>query len=99
MTLPQFDEHWLGFFGTALVVISYIPQITHLLKQHCGEGVSLWAYGLWASSSALLCGYALMGQEPIFTVLQGYHAAACLLILMLGAKYRTSRCPAHQTKT
>lgn len=98
MNLHQFDEHWLGIFGTVLVMISYIPQITHLLQNRCGEGVSLSAYGLWMAASALLCGYAIIGSEPVFTALQGYHAAACGIILLLSAKYRRSRCPLHRTE-
>jgi len=98
MNLYQFDEHWLGIFGTALVVISYVPQITHLLKENCGEGVSLSAYGLWMAASALLCAYAIIGGEPVFTALQAYHAAACGIILLLSVKYRRSACPIHRAE-
>jgi len=96
MSLEQFGTHWLGIFGTVLVMISYVPQVTHLFKMRCGEGVSLSAYALWASASTLLCVYAVIGAEPVFTALQGYHAAACGIILVLGTKYRHSRCPLHQ---
>ena len=93
MSLFDLGEHWLGIFGTGLVVISYFPQIVHLFKMHCGDGVSLSAYALWTGASTFLCVYAVIGEEPIFTALQGYHAAACGIILVLGAKYRHSRCP------
>ncbi|MCH2186354.1 PQ-loop repeat-containing protein [Myxococcota bacterium] len=96
MNLYDLGENALGIFGTTLVVISYFPQIKHLFKMHCGEGVSLGAYFLWAASSALLCVYAGLAAEWVFTALQGYHAVACVAILLLGAKYRNSRCPAHQ---
>ena len=96
MNLHELNEHWLGIFGTTVVIISYIPQITHLLRNRCGEGVSLSAYGLWMAASALLCVYAIIGREPVFTVIQGYHAAACGTILLLSTKYRHSRCPLHR---
>lgn len=96
MSLEQFGAHWLGIFGTVLVMISYVPQVTHLFKMHCGDGVSLSAYALWTGASTFLCVYAVIGEEPVFTALQGYHAAACGIILVLGAKYRHSRCPLHQ---
>ena len=96
MSLYDLGEHALGIFGTTLVVISYFPQIKHLFKMHCGEGVSLGAYFLWATSSALLCVYAAFSTEWVFTALQGYHALACVAILLLGVKYRNSRCPSHQ---
>ena len=95
MNLSDLGEHWLGIFGTALVVISYFPQIRHLFKMHCGEGVSLWAYGLWTAASSLLCVYAIATGELVFIVLQGYHALACVAILALGAKYKNARCPVH----
>jgi len=98
MNLHDLGVHWLGIIGTVLVIIAYIPQITHLMKMHCGEGVSLGAYVLWCAASTLLCLYAVIAAEPIFIALQGYHAIACGLILFFGAKYRTSRCPLHQTE-
>jgi uncharacterized protein with PQ loop repeat len=97
MNLPEISAHWLGVFGTGLVIIAYIPQITHLTKMHCGEGVSIPAYALWAAASAFLCVYAIIAKEPVFIALQGYHAAACGLILYFGVKYRNSRCPIHRT--
>ena len=95
MTLHDTGAHWLGILGTALVVVAYVPQMTHLMKMRCGEGVSLAAYVLWCSSSLLLCVYAVIAEEPIFIALQGYHAAACGVILFFGARYRNSRCPMH----
>ena len=85
-------------FGTALVIAAYIPQIVHLTKMRCGEGLSLSAYALWTASSAFLCVYAIIGEEPVFMALQGYHAGACGLILFFGVKYRTSRCPLHRAE-
>ena len=96
MNLQHLDGHWLGIFGTVLVIIAYVPQITHLMKMHCGEGVSVMAYVLWTASSAFLCVYAIIANEPLFIALQGYHAVACGLILGFGIKYRASRCPIHQ---
>jgi len=29
-----------GFLGTALVVVGYIPQIHHLMREHCSAGIS-----------------------------------------------------------
>ena len=97
MTPQDAGEHWLGILGTALVVVAYVPQMTHLMKMRCGDGVSLGAYLLWCSASSLLCVYAIVADEPIFIALQGYHAVACGVILFFGIRYRTSRCPLHQT--
>ena len=97
MILHDVGIHWLGIVGTALVVIAYVPQVTHLIMMRCGDGVSLEAYALWCAASALLCVYAVIAEEPVFIALQGYHAAACALILFFGARYRISRCPLHRT--
>ena len=96
MNLQDAGAHWLGILGTALVVVAYVPQMTHLMKMRCGDGVSLWAYLLWCSASSLLCVYAIIAEEPIFIALQGYHAVACGVILFFGIRYRNSRCPLHQ---
>ena len=96
MSLHDIGVHWLGIVGTVLVVIAYVPQITHLMMMRCGEGVSLTAYVLWCAASSLLCVYAVIADEPVFIALQGYHAAACALILFFGARYRTARCPMHR---
>jgi uncharacterized protein with PQ loop repeat len=96
MTLQDAAAHWLGILGTAMVVVAYVPQMTHLMKMRCGDGVSLGAYLLWCSASSLLCVYAIVADEPIFIALQGYHAVACGVILFFGIRYRTSRCPLHQ---
>jgi uncharacterized protein with PQ loop repeat len=97
MSFHDVGIHWLGIVGTALVVIAYVPQITHLMMMRCGDGISLGAYVLWCSASSLLCVYAVIAEEPVFIALQGYHAVACALIFLFGTKYRTSRCPLHQT--
>ncbi len=96
MNLHDVGVHWLGIVGTALVVVAYVPQMTHLMKMRCGDGVSLEAYLLWCAASSLLCVYAVIAAEPIFIALQGYHAVACGVILFFGFRYRTSRCPLHR---
>ncbi|MGH2602930.1 MAG: PQ-loop domain-containing transporter, partial [Dehalococcoidia bacterium] len=27
--------HWFGYVGTALVIVAYLPQITHLIREKC----------------------------------------------------------------
>ena len=73
MNFHDVGEHWLGILGTALVVVAYVPQMTHLMKMRCGDGVSLGAYLPWCTASSLLCVYAVIAEEPIFIALQGYH--------------------------
>ena len=28
----------LGFLGTGLVIIAYVPQVRHVIKEHCSRG-------------------------------------------------------------
>jgi len=97
MSFHDISVHWLGIIGTALAIIGYVPQITHLMMMRCGDGISLGAYVLWCSASSLLCVYAVIAEEPVFIALQGFHAAACALILFFGGRYRNARCPLHRT--
>lgn len=97
MSFHDLSIHWLGIIGTAVAMIAYVPQISHLMVMRCSDGVSPGAYALWCSASSLLCVYAVIAEEPVFIVLQGFHAVACALILTFAIKYSTSRCPLHQT--
>lgn len=39
--------HWFGYVGTALVIVAYLPQITHLIREKCSAGISFGAYAIW----------------------------------------------------
>src|SRR2546425_10421582 len=56
MNLPQI----LGFVGTGLVALAYIPQIYHLINEHCSAGISIKAYALWFLASVLFLIHAAM---------------------------------------
>ena len=34
---------WLGFAAITLSVLAYLPQITHLIKEHCSAGQEPWS--------------------------------------------------------
>jgi uncharacterized protein with PQ loop repeat len=48
----------LGFLGTGLVIVGYVPQIVHLVKERCTAGISISAFSLWCAASLLflICG-------------------------------------------
>lgn len=46
----------IGWVGTALVVIAYLPQIYHLLVQKCAWGISILTWVIWLAGSVLLLG-------------------------------------------
>jgi hypothetical protein len=47
MSVESVGTHRLGIIGTPLVVIPYIPQMSHLINVRCGEGLSISANALW----------------------------------------------------
>jgi uncharacterized protein with PQ loop repeat len=49
---------WLGFAAIALSALAYLPQVTHLIKEHCSAGLSLRAYCMWVVSAVLLLTYS-----------------------------------------
>lgn len=36
----------LGFVATGLVIVGYIPQIVHLIKERCTAGISISAFSV-----------------------------------------------------
>jgi len=86
---------WLGFAGTALVVVAYLPQISHLVRARCTAGVSLWAYSVWSVSAILLFTYAIALGDPVFIALQGYQLLATVAIFILSRRSDGLLCDVH----
>lgn len=86
---------WLGFAAITLSVLAYLPQVTHLIKEHCSAGLSPRAYCMWVVSSVLLLIYAIAKSDPVFISLQGYQAGAGALILFFCLRYKGQLCEEH----
>ena len=86
---------WLGAAGTALVILAYLPQIVHLIKEHCSAGISCVAFGMWGLGGVLLLSYAINLGDPVFVVLQIYQLGASSLICFFGYRYKDSLCDEH----
>ena len=87
---------WVGFVGTALVIIAYLPQVVHLIKERCSWGISLSAYALWFVAGILICAHAVNLNDPVFIVLQGYNVAATAVIVAFAKKYKRNICIDHR---
>lgn len=87
---------WLGFIGTALVVLAYLPQVIHLIKERCSAGLSERAYMTWAVAGVLLLSYAVSTRDPVFIGLQTYQVGAAALICYLCRKYKGHLCEEHE---
>jgi uncharacterized protein with PQ loop repeat len=85
-----------GFVGTGLVIVGYIPQIVHLIKERCTAGISIPAFSLWCVASLLFVIYAAMIRDPVFVVLQTVNLVAGGIIIGFSKKYQGHVCPFHQ---
>ena len=56
-------SHVFGFVGTGLVIVGYIPQIVHLIKEHCTAGISIPAFSLWCGASFLFMIHAAVIRD------------------------------------
>ena len=59
-----------GFVGTGLVIVGYIPQVVHLIKERCTAGISLAAFSLWCAASLLFLIHAAVIRDAVFVGVQ-----------------------------
>ncbi|MHB8660763.1 MAG: PQ-loop domain-containing transporter [Minisyncoccota bacterium] len=85
----------IGFIGSGLVIWAYVPQITHLIREHCSAGISRRAYALWFIAALLLLIHAVMIRDIVFIFLQTANALLTLVILVFAYKYKNGICPTH----
>lgn len=86
----------IGFTGTIIVAIGYVPQIIHLWRFRCAWGISVWSWSLWLAASILLFVYAFNKNDFVFITLQGFSLLAIVTTIFLYQK-RTGTCPYHVT--
>ena len=86
----------LGIVATGLVIVGYVPQIAHLITQHCTAGISIPAFSLWCLASLLFLIHAVMIGDAVFVVVQAVNLAAAALIVGFCTKYKGEVCPFHR---
>lgn len=91
MNLPQI----LGFVGTGLVAVAYIPQIHHLIKEHCSAGISIKAYALWFLASVFFLIHAAMIIDAVFIAVQVVNLLAIFVIVIYAKRYEKQICEMH----
>jgi len=85
----------LGFLGAGIVFAAYLPQIYHLLAERCSAGLSIKAFGLWFIASILLLIHAVTIVDPVFIILQSFHAIAIGIILAYTHTFKGGMCASH----
>lgn len=85
----------VGLLGAILSGYAYVPQITHLAREKCSDGISRPAYVLWLAASLLVTANALYIQSPVFIFLGVVQIFATATISYLSRKYRGQVCEFH----
>ena len=86
----------LGFVATGLVIVGYIPQIVHLIKERCTAGISISAFSLWCTASLLFLIQASMIGDAVFVGAQIMNLVAVGLIVGFCKRYEGEVCPFHR---
>ena len=86
----------LGFVATGLVIVGYIPQIVHLIKERCTAGISVSAFSLWCTSSLLFLIHAAMIGDVVFLGAQIVNLVAGGLIVGFCKRFEGEVCPFHR---
>ena len=87
-------EQIIGWMGTALVVIAYVPQIYHLLVKKCAWGISILTWVIWLIGSLLLLAYCMLRRDFLFIVVQSINITAIVTTIFLARRSNTI-CPDH----
>ena len=85
----------LGCAGIAISMLAYLPQVVHLAKEHCSDGVSSRAWMMWVVSSLLIGALALHRHDVVFILLQVSSLSSATVILVLAYRYRGRICDTH----
>ena len=84
----------LGWVGTALVIVAYVPQIRHLYVEKCAWGISISTWLIWLAAGAFLLSYCIFRNDTLFTIVQVINIAAIVATIML-ARRGNQICPYH----
>jgi uncharacterized protein with PQ loop repeat len=89
----------LGMVGIGLSVVAYLPQMTHLAREHCSAGISIRAWRMWLASSLLVGTLALYRHDYVFISLAATSLGSSATILFMARRYRGMACATHPTST
>ena len=86
----------VGLVGTGLVIVGYVPQINHLIKERCTAGLSLPAFAVWSLASLLFLIHAALIRDVVFVGVQVVNLVAGGVILALCKRYDGQVCAYHR---
>src|SRR5687768_11100385 len=85
----------VGVVGITLSVTAYVPQVVHLIREHCSAGISLRSWAMWLASSILVGAVAVHRGDVVFILLQLSSFTAATVILFFSRRYRGQACEGH----
>ena len=88
----------LGWVGTALVIVAYVPQIRHLYIEKCAWGISISTWLIWLVAGAMLLSYCVFRNDTLFTFVQVINITAIIATIVL-ARRSNRICPYHLKTT
>ena len=88
----------IGLTGAGLAGYAYLPQINHLVQEHCSAGLSERAFALWLAASVLMTVHAVTIGAVVFVILGFLQVAATGIIAVCCRLYRDQECPAHELR-
>ena len=84
----------VGWAGTALVIVAYVPQLRHLYVEKCAWGISISTWLIWLIAGALLLSYCISRNDTLLIFVQIINIAAIVATILL-ARRGTRICPYH----
>jgi len=86
----------LGLVGIGLSIVAYLPQMIHLAREHCSEGVSPRAWTMWLAGSLMVGALAVYRRDYVLISLAATSLFSSAAILLLARRYRGMACSTHQ---
>ena len=84
----------LGWVGTALVIVAYVPQIRHLYVEKCAWGISISTWLIWLVAGSVLLSYCIFRNDTLFAFVQVINITAIMATIIL-ARRGNRICPYH----
>jgi len=86
----------LGYIGTILTIVAYVPQMRHIVTEHCSGGVSMRSWLIWLVATVSLLIYAATSKDLVFITLEAVSLVAIVIILIMIRLYGKRVC--HSTE-
>jgi hypothetical protein len=85
----------VGLSAAVIAGYAYLPQIAHLVREHCSAGLSERAYALWLASSLLMTVHAVTIGSVVFVILGVQQVVSTGVVAFFCRRYRDQTCPSH----